>query len=161
VHNLQTLYLVNHAGLPWLTWPGAAAWCLVGVTMIWLNYDADTQRLRVRAADGHCMVWGRPAEVIRATYTTNDGRTHSALLVCSGYAGLVRHFHYVPDMVLLALYCVPAGFQRVLPYTYLLYLSALLIDRTYRIDARCAAKYGPAWDAYVRRVPYKLVPGLF
>ena len=161
VHNLQTLHLVKSPGLAALSWPAVAAWIAVAVVMIYLNYDSDTQRLRVRAANGQCSVWGRPAEFIRATYTTNDGKAHHALLVCSGYAGLVRHFHYLPDIVLLVLYCLPAGLGRILPHTYFFYLTALLLDRTARIDARCAAKYGAAWDAYVARVPYKLIPHVF
>jgi delta14-sterol reductase len=28
-------------------------------------------------------------------------------------------------------------------------------------DRRCAAKYGPLWRAYVARVPYRIVPGVF
>jgi hypothetical protein len=28
-------------------------------------------------------------------------------------------------------------------------------------DARCAAKYGPLWQEYRRRVPYRIVPRLY
>ena len=88
-------------------------------------------------------------------------KEHSALLSCCGFQGLARHFHYLPDIVNLFLYCAPAGFGRILPFSYFLYLTALLLHRTGRIDRRCHAKYGVAWEKYVKRVPYKLVPGVW
>ena len=30
-----------------------------------------------------------------------------------------------------------------------------------RDDERCARKYGEAWDEYRRRVPYRMLPGVF
>ena len=157
VHTLQNLYLVSHGGMQ-LSSAGAVIYLLLGNTMTLLNYDADTQRHRVRASGGDCQVWGRRAKVIRAAYTTADGQRHTALLSCCGYQALSRHFHYLPDIVNLFLYCSPAGFSRVLPHLYSLYLTALLVDRTYRIDARCHAKYGKQWEAYVKLVPHRLIP---
>ena len=43
----------------------------------------------------------------------------------------------------------------------MLYLTALLVDRTYRIDLRCAAKYGAAWERYCALVPHRLIPGVW
>jgi 7-dehydrocholesterol reductase len=160
-HNLQTLHLVRGSDLLPLSPALALAWVALGAVMIFLNFDADTQRHRVRAAGGKCSVWGRPAEVIVATFADAQGKTHENLLLSCGYLGLVRHFHYLPDIVLLFLYCAPSGFSHPLTFTYFIYLTSLLLDRCQRIDARCAAKYGRAWEEYVRRVPYKLVPGVF
>ena len=126
--------------------------------MTLLNYDADTQRHRVRTSDGKCLIWGQPAKVLRAPYTTADGGRHVALLSCCGYQAWSRHFHYLPDIINLFLYCSPAGFSRVLPHLYFIYLTALLLDRTYRIDARCHAKYGKQWEAYCKLVPWRLIP---
>jgi 7-dehydrocholesterol reductase len=158
-HNLQTLHLVTHAGLP-LSWAGAAAWVALGTVAIAVNLSADTQRHAVRAAGGRCSVWGRPATFIRAPYSDASGRRHENLLLTCGWHAHVRHFHYAPDILLLVLYCAPAGLNP-LAWTYFFYLTALLLDRTGRIDARCAAKYGAAWAAYERAVPYKLVPGVW
>ena len=140
VHNLQTLHLVRGSGLLPLSWAAAATWITFGIAMIALNYDADTQRHRVRALNGKCLVWGRPARVFRARYRDATGAIHCNLLLACGYHGIVRHFHYAPDIVLLLLYCAPAGFTRVLPFTYFVYLTALLLDRCQRIDRRCRAK---------------------
>jgi 7-dehydrocholesterol reductase len=142
VHNLQTLHLVNNSGLSFLSqsWAAATAWIILGIIMIALNYDSDTQRHRVRALDGKCLVWGSPARVLRAPYQDATGAMHCNLLLACGYHGIVRHFHYAPDIFLLFLYCAPAGFTRLLPFTYFLYLTALLLDRCQRIDRRCHAK---------------------
>ena len=140
VHNLQTLHLVKGSSVLRLSWTAAAAWIVFGIVMIALNYDSDTQRHRVRAAGGKCLVWGRPARVIRAVYRDATGAAHHNLLLACGYHGIVRHFHYAPDIVLLFLYCAPAGFNTLLPFTYFIYLTALLLDRCQRIDRRCRAK---------------------
>ena len=163
VHNLQTLHLVSGSTALRLSWPAAAAWVALGAVLVALNYDADTQRHRVRALGGKTSVWGRPATYIRAAYTDAAGGRHENLLLTCGYAGVVRHFHYVPDILLLALYCGPSGlpWERPLAWSYFFYLTGLLVDRCQRIDARCEAKYGDAWRAYVAKVPFKLVPGVF
>jgi 7-dehydrocholesterol reductase len=163
VHNLQTLHLVSHNGLA-LSWWAVGAWLTVGVIAIWANFDADTQRHAVRAVSGKCLVWGRPATFIKAPYFDGDGRRHENLLLTCGWHGLgVRHFHYAPDILLLLLYCAPSGsvFEVPLAWSYFFYLTGLLLDRCARIDARCCAKYGAAWQRYVREVPWKLIPGVW
>jgi len=163
VHNLHTLHLVKHAG--WTSFISSpfilVLWICFGLAMIFLNYDSDTQKHYVRAMEGKCLIWGQPCEAIRARYTTADGKEHTSLLVLSGYSGISRHFHYAPDIVLLFMYCSPAGFDRILPFTYFFYLTSLLLDRCFRIDKRCHTKYGKYWEEYCRRVPYRLVPGVF
>ena len=163
VHNLQVLHLVKGSTLFSFSWSFALAWVAFGIVMIFLNYDADTQRHRVRSLEGKAVVWGKPATFIRATYTDAVGVTHSNLLLTCGWHGVVRHFHYIPDITLLAMYCFPAGlpWERPLVWMYFFYLSSLLIDRCDRIDARCAAKYGRAWASYRAQVPYKLIPHFF
>lgn len=161
IHNMQTLRLVAApGGLP-LTWAGAAAWLCLGAAAVWVNLDADTQRHAVRAADGECLVWGRKATVLRAPYRDAQGGKHVNLLLTCGWHGVARHFHYVPDILLLFLYCAPAGLDRLLNFSYFIYLTALLVDRTGRIDARCRAKYGKVWAAYEEMVPWKLIPGVW
>eukprot|EP00968_Pinguiococcus_pyrenoidosus_P019051 scaffold1992_cov250-Pinguiococcus_pyrenoidosus.AAC.4 len=46
-----------------------------------------------------------------------------------------------------------------MPFLYVTYLTILLLDRAYRDDARCRAKYKSYWDEYCAIVPYKVVPG--
>ena len=100
-------------------------------------------------------------QVIRAEYQLANGETRTSLLLVSGYWGLARHFHYVPELVLAFLWSVPALFHHLMPYTYAIYLPCLLIHRTFRDDTKCRQKYAASWQHYCRRVPYKMVPYLF
>ena len=47
------------------------------------------------------------------------------------------------------------------PWLYPLYYVALLVPRQIDDDKRCAAKYGPVWAEYCRRVPFRIVPGIY
>jgi 7-dehydrocholesterol reductase len=159
VYCLVALWLVDHP----IHWHPAVAAGMValGMVSIWINYQADAQRQRVRATGGHTTVWGKPPKLIRAPYTTADGARHESLLLVSGWWGLARHFHYVPELALAAAWTVPAGFTHFLPWFYWLFLFILLLDRAVRDERRCAEKYGKAWDEYAKRVPYRVLPGVF
>jgi len=132
-----------------------------GLASCVINYAADRQKLNVRQTHGRCLVWGRPAEVIRAEYQLTSGQRTSGLLLVSGYWGVARHFHYVPELLLAFLWSLPALFHNVMPYTYALYLPCLLIHRTFRDDTKCREKYGAYWEQYCRLVPYKMIPYVF
>ncbi len=56
---------------------------------------------------------------------------------------------------------VPVWTKLVLPYAYVAYLVVFLLDRAYRDDARCRAKYGKYWETYCYQVPFMIVPGFF
>lgn len=56
---------------------------------------------------------------------------------------------------------VPGLFSHGLQYFYVVFLTLLLLDRAFRDDARCAAKYGKYWNQYCKAVPYKVVPYVF
>ena len=51
--------------------------------------------------------------------------------------------------------------DRWVTWLYPLYYVALLVPRQMDDDRRCAAKYGALWDAYVKRVPYRIVPFVY
>jgi 7-dehydrocholesterol reductase len=134
---------------------------LAGLVSCATNYWADRQKQVVRSTNGNCKIWGRKPEVIHATYRLENGDRHQSLLLVSGFWGLARHFHYVPEMVLAFLWTVPALFQNLLPFSYLISLFFLLLHRTYRDDLVCKNKYKEHWDEYVCRVPYKILPHIF
>ncbi len=144
-----------------LPWPIAAAIFVLGVAAVFINYDADAQRQRVRATNVNTRVWGRPPELIRASYVTADGVEHESLLLASGWWGVARHFHYLPEVMLALAWSLPAGFSHFLPYFYVIYLTILLVDRAARDDRRCRRKYGEAWNEYCQRVPWKIFPGIY
>jgi 7-dehydrocholesterol reductase len=165
VHNLQTLHLVKNDGII-TSWPLACFLIGVGFICIYLNYDSDTQRHRFReiittTKNGKMMIWGKEAQFIRAKYHTVDGKSHESLLLMSGYHGIARHIHYLFDIIWLFLLAIPCGFHTILPWTYCIYLTSLLLDRTYRIDSRCKQKYGKYWEMYENKVRWKLIPGVW
>ena len=160
LYTSHSYYLVAHpVDLDPVTW---TAIFLVGVGAIWCNYDIDRQRQEFRATNGRALIWGEKPAFIRAQYTTGTSRTkRESLLLLSGWWGLSRHFHYVPEITAAFCWSLPALFDHPLPYVYVFpYLTILLVDRAFRDDERCAKKYGPYWDQYCKKVPYKIVPGV-
>jgi 7-dehydrocholesterol reductase len=99
--------------------------------------------------------------VIVADYQTADGEKKQSLLLASGWWGLSRHFHYVPEIAVAISWSIPCQFSNFLPWVYPTYLTILLVDRAMRDDRRCQAKYGVFWDQYRQKVPYRILPGLF
>ncbi len=47
------------------------------------------------------------------------------------------------------------------PWLYPLYYLAFLLPRERDDDRRCAAKYGPLWDEYRKRVPWRIIPRVY
>jgi len=159
IYTSPTLYLVNHPVHLGTFWSSAIF--LAGAFSIMINFLADRQRQQVRATDGNCKVWRRTPSLIEATYKTEGGETKNTILLASGWWGLSRHFHYIPELLGAFFWSLPALFSNFFPYFYFVFLTVLLLDRAYRHDKRCADKYGPYWNKYCEKVPYKIIPYLF
>ncbi|GAB1601770.1 7-dehydrocholesterol reductase-like [Argonauta hians] len=154
-----SLYLVNH---PVHLGPLTATGIFVaGTISILINYLADEQKQQVRAAKGNCVVWGKKANIIIANYTLESGEKKQGILLVSGWWGLSRHFHYIPEILLAFCWTVPALFSNIMPYFYVIYLTILLTHRSYRDDDKCSKKYGKSWKEYCRKVPNRIIPYLF
>lgn len=159
VYTSPTLYLVhnpNNLGI-FL----ASTIFLLGVLSILINYLADRQRQQVRAKNGACLIWGNKPSLIQATYTTQNGETKQTLLLASGWWGLSRHFHYIPEILAAFFWALPALFLSFYPYFYVVFLTILLVDRAFRHDKRCSDKYGHYWEEYCQQVPYKIIPYMY
>lgn len=159
IYTSPTLYLVNnpnHLGT------GLATIIFVlGSLSILINYLADRQRQQVRAKNGACKVWGSQPGLIHANYQTQSGETKQTVLLTSGWWGLSRHFHYIPELMGAFFWTVPALFTHFLPYFYFFFLTILLVDRAFRHDQRCALKYKEHWNEYCEKVPYKIIPYVY
>jgi 7-dehydrocholesterol reductase len=158
VYTASTLYLVNHPNH--LGAPLAIGIFVLGVVSVFINYMADAQRQRTRATNGNTTVWGKKPVVLVARYRTERGEDKESLLLASGWWGVSRHFHYVPEILGAFFWSLPALFSDLLPYFYVIFLTILLTDRAFRDDNRCAAKYGADWEKYREKVPYKIIPGI-
>jgi 7-dehydrocholesterol reductase len=131
---------------------------VLGASSILINYFADRQRQLVRATEGNCKIWRKQPLMTMATYTTEQGEVKKNILLASGWWGVARHFHYVPEIIGAFCWSVPALFVNFAPYFYVTFLTILLFDRAFRDDKRCADKYGEYWNKYCELVPYKIVP---
>jgi len=155
----QALYLVYYP----LHLSSTQILAIVGVNV--LGYTlfrlTNNQKDAFRASGGKMKVWGKPADYIEASYTTTDGKQRKSLLLASGWWGLSRHFNYLADLLVTCSFCMCCGFEHLMPWTYQVWMTALLIDRAFRDDRRCSAKYGEAWKAYCKKVPYRIIPYVF
>jgi protein-S-isoprenylcysteine O-methyltransferase Ste14 len=83
-------------------------------------------------------------------------------LLVSGFWRVSRHVNYLGEILMATGLTLALGYPTVLTtWLYPLYYVALLVPRQRDDDRRCAAKYGPLWNEYVARVPYRIVPGIY
>ncbi|QSZ32220.1 hypothetical protein DSL72_001793 [Monilinia vaccinii-corymbosi] len=159
MYTLQTQYLArNPVDLSPLT---AMTIFTLGVSGYVLFRSVNHQKDIVRRTKGKCQLWGRPAEVMNVSYRTKDGKTHDSILLCSGWWGLARHVNYLGDLVLSYSMCAACGTDNLLPWTYAIFMTILLIHRCWRDEERCSLKYGKGWDDYCKKVKWIIVPGLY
>jgi 7-dehydrocholesterol reductase len=158
VYTSPVMFMVNHpAGLSLLA---AIVIFVLGLASIWINYWADYQRQTVRETNGETTVWGKAPVLIKASYTTEKGEQKTNLLLASGFWGIARHFHYVPEILAAFFWSCATGFEFFSPFFYVVFLTVLLTHRAFRDDTKCRNKYTKDWDAYCKAVPYKIVPGI-
>jgi hypothetical protein len=83
-------------------------------------------------------------------------------LLCSGFWRLSRHINYLGEILMATGITLSLGRPLdIIPWLYPLYYVALLFPRQADDDRRCAAKYGPLWEEYCRKVPYRIIPGVY
>jgi len=149
-YTIQAYYLVTHPhSLPMLATIGIVALNMTGYAIFRLS-NIQKHRFRTNPARP---VWGRPAEYIR----TKSG----ALLLTSGWWGIARHLNYFGDLLMGLAWCLPTGLSRPVPYFYIVYFCILLLHRERRDYHMCERKYGADWEAYCRKVPWRIIPGVY
>jgi hypothetical protein len=147
---LQAAYLINHTHE--LSVPVAAAFVVLNVTGYIFFRGANLQKHKFRKNPAG-LVWGKRPEYITTTRGT--------VLLTSGWWGISRHMNYLGDLMMATAWCLPAGFMHPLPYFYVVYFTILLVHREWRDNAMCQEKYGKDWDAYCRKVRWRIVPGIY
>jgi delta14-sterol reductase len=84
------------------------------------------------------------------------------ILLVNGFWGLSRHINYLGEILMATGIVLCTGHPLYfLPWLYPLYYVALLFPRQMDDDKRCALKYGPLWNVYVQRVPYRIIPFIY
>lgn len=107
-------------------------------------------------------------------------------LLVSGWWGAARHINYLGDWIMGWSYCLPTGIAgylihpsstlssetdviqgeakgwgMVVTYFYIVYFAILLIHRERRDEELCRRKYGKDWEEYKKRVPSRILPGIY
>lgn len=149
-YTLQAYYLVDHA--PELSPAATAGIVALNLAGYVLFRASNIQKHRFRR-DPEAPLWGRAPEYIRTTA--------GSLLLTSGWWGIARHVNYLGDLVMALAWCLPTGFRHPLPYFYVVYMTVLLLHRERRDNAVCREKYGADWNAYCRKVPWRILPGVY
>jgi protein-S-isoprenylcysteine O-methyltransferase Ste14 len=91
--------------------------------------------------------------------TITDGKN---ALLCGGFWGLSRHINYLGEILMAVGLTLCLGRPLVwAAWLYPLYYVALLLPRERSDERRCAAKYGELWKEYERRVPRRIIPGVY
>ncbi|MFI5210009.1 MAG: hypothetical protein ACHQ2E_06150 [Gemmatimonadales bacterium] len=101
-------------------------------------------------------------EAVPRPHRARGDRLGKQRLLCSGFWGLARHINYLGELGMAVGLTLALG--RPLdpwPWLYPLYYVALLVPRQADDDRRCRAKYGALWDEYCRRVPHRIIPGIY
>ena len=53
------------------------------------------------------------------------------------------------------------GWGMLITYFYIVYFAILLIHRELRDEEKCMRKYGKDWDEYRKKVPWRILPGVY
>lgn len=53
------------------------------------------------------------------------------------------------------------GWGMLVTYFFMLYFAVLLIHRERRDEEKCRRKYGSDWEEYRKKVPHRIVPGIY
>jgi len=105
-------------------------------------------------------IFGQKMTVIEATYKT-EKKEHKTILLSGGLWGVTRHLNYTFDLAMTSCYSMVVPWNTIYPHIYLFHMIHLLVSRSGRDHEKCSVKYGKYWDIYVKRVPYKLLPGVY
>eukprot|EP00924_Labyrinthula_sp_SR-Ha-C_P016076 snap_masked-scaffold_4-processed-gene-18.16-mRNA-1 protein AED:0.75 eAED:0.77 QI:0/0/0/1/1/1/2/0/400 len=82
-------------------------------------------------------------------------------ILTSGFWGVSRHINYAGEIIQAAAIGLSTSHLGFLGLLYPLYYVALFVPRQIEDDKICKAKYGDAWDAYVKSVPYRIIPYVY
>lgn len=148
--SLQAQYLVRHAHE--LSLPATIAIVALNAAGYFIFRSSNLQKHRFRQ-NPSAPIWGKRPTFIR----TARGTT----LLTSGFWGVARHLNYTGDLMMGLAWCLTCKFGHLLPYFYFIYFSILLIHRERRDDQHCATRYGEDWEEYRRKVPWRMIPGVY
>ena len=155
------------ADLQDFSFPVFVCMALAVIASYWVFDEANAQKNRFRAKDlpgGYQVRKFSFPQLPNATLKEPVKHLLTAKgskLLTDGWYAYCRKPHYTSDLCLALLLSLTGGFGHVLPYFFVAFFFPMLVQRSYRDNQRCAAKYGKDWDRYCKEVPYILVPGVY
>ncbi len=136
-------------------WP---AWALVVAAVVFfsgwvLSRGANLQKYLFKTAPDRALLGILKPRALR------DGDRE---LLASGFWAVARHVNYLGEILMAVGLTLCLGRPGAwAAWLYPLYYVALLFARERADERRCAAKYGALWDEYRRRVPKRIIPGVY
>jgi len=83
-------------------------------------------------------------------------------LLCSGFWGVARHINYLGEILMAVGLTLALGWPVLwTAWLYPLYYVGLLLPRERDDERRCAKKYGLLWTEYTKKVPRRIIPGIY
>lgn len=137
--------------------PGTPNWVLVLLGLLFLlgwtfTRGANMQKFYFKTQPDRAFLGIQPEYI-------TDGKRK---LLVNGYWGMSRHVNYMGEIIMAIAIALSVGYPTLLwPWLYPLYYLALFIPRQIDDDKRCAAKYGSLWQEYEKKVPYRIIPGIY
>lgn len=160
LYTLQAVYLSNN----YVEISSVSFWLILIIGLIGYGIFrlANYQKNLFRQNDPmKIKMFGKTPMYIECKYVTKDGTSHRSSLLISGLWGISRHMNYTGDLLLSLAYCLACGFDSVVPYFYVVYMTILLVTRCWRDETRCQNKYGKDWETYCKIVPYRFLPYVY
>lgn len=134
-----------------------ATWQLVLYGLVFftgwsLARGANMQKYYFKRDPNRKFLWIQPEAI-------TDGQRR---LLVNGFWGLSRHINYLGEILMATGIALAVGHPlSPWPWLYPLYYVFLLFPRQFDDDRRCAQKYGPLWQTYLKRVRYRIIPGVY
>jgi hypothetical protein len=143
------------AGLPD---PGASPWLLGASCVVFFSGWALSRGANMQKYLFKTRPEGSFLGIIEPR-TVSDGER---ALLSSGFWGVARHVNYLGEILMATGLTLALGRPGLwVAWLYPLYYVALLFPRERADERRCAAKYGELWKEYARRVPRRIIPGIY
>jgi len=83
-------------------------------------------------------------------------------ILVNGFWGVSRHINYLGEILMGVGIASSVGhYDLIWPWLYPVYYILLLVPRQIDDDKRCSEKYGALWDDYVKKVKFRIIPGVY
>lgn len=158
LYTYTTYFLINRR--PTVSWKVSLIIFLLGVYFTYKNYEVDRQKEIFKRDKENSIINGEKAKYMDVKYE-RDGEVVDSKLLLSGHWGYSRHTNYTYEILTSATWSAVGYQYGPVPFVYLLYIIILLVHRIYRDEAKCSKKYGEYWKEYCKRVPYRLIKGVY